>query len=353
MSKELFRMNRSRDDRLGERGQILVLFTIAIVVIIAMLGLVLDGGSAFAQRREQQNVADVSALAGATAYLNTNGSIATKSAAAQSAALSVALANGHTTDVRTGENVTVNVDANAVDAHVTVIVTQPHNNNFVGLIGMPTWGVSAQATAEASAFPNGATGAMPLLFNAKAFPGAICNKQVDPSCAGALETYQLPCTPTPECKPGTGNEDVPQDATQFNWTIFCEANGNTCNGDARGIRDIINSNGADSCTAGGITRSPCTVFMGDALGPLDSGDKASLFDDLRAHVGEEFPVPIVDDSGAMVGWGYFHLVATQGTTSDKWVQGYFVSPINADQLVVGDGPGATLPTGVYVLRLSN
>ena len=48
----------------------LVLFTLALVAIIAMVGLILDGGGAFAQRRGQQNAADLAALAGADALLN-------------------------------------------------------------------------------------------------------------------------------------------------------------------------------------------------------------------------------------------------------------------------------------------
>ena len=83
MSKETSVMNPLRTRREGERGQLLVLFTIAIVVIIGMLGLVLDGGSAFAQRRDEQNVADLAAVAGADAYLTSAGD---KIAAARNAA---------------------------------------------------------------------------------------------------------------------------------------------------------------------------------------------------------------------------------------------------------------------------
>ena len=36
-----------------QQGQIIVLFTLAVVALIAMVGLVIDGGSAFAQRRGQ------------------------------------------------------------------------------------------------------------------------------------------------------------------------------------------------------------------------------------------------------------------------------------------------------------
>ena len=48
------------------------------LVIIGMVGLVLDGGGAFAQRRSEQNAIDLAALAGANAYLNTSGNAATR-----------------------------------------------------------------------------------------------------------------------------------------------------------------------------------------------------------------------------------------------------------------------------------
>lgn len=47
-----------------EAGQALVLFTFALVAIIAMTGLVLDGSTVFAQQRVAQNGSDAAALAG-------------------------------------------------------------------------------------------------------------------------------------------------------------------------------------------------------------------------------------------------------------------------------------------------
>ena len=87
------------------------------------------------------------------------------------------------------------------------------------------------ATATSSGAPNAAIGAMPMLFNEEAFPGAICDEKIGGCVA---EVYQLP---------GTGNEDVPQDATQFNWTIFCTASGNPCNANSNGVKDIIDGGG--------------------------------------------------------------------------------------------------------------
>ena len=53
--------SRDRD----ERGQIIVIFALALVALVAMVGLIFDGGSAFAQRRSEQNIVDFAALAAA------------------------------------------------------------------------------------------------------------------------------------------------------------------------------------------------------------------------------------------------------------------------------------------------
>ena len=51
----------------SERGQILVIAALAMVALIAMTGLVVDGGAAFASQRATQNAADAAADAGALA----------------------------------------------------------------------------------------------------------------------------------------------------------------------------------------------------------------------------------------------------------------------------------------------
>jgi Flp pilus assembly protein TadG len=312
-----------------ERGQILVIFVISVVAIIGMVGLVLDGGSAFAQRRDEQNVADLAALAGATAHLSATGDSATRLAAAEAAAHDIADANGYTHGAD-GVTVTVTSASSLIAATVQVDITKPHRNNFAAVMGMPTWPVSVTATAMSTASPNAVNGAMPLLFNAEAFPGAICNED-EGACTP--EVYQLP---------GTGNEDVPQDATQFNWTIFCTASGNPCNANSDGVRELIDGNGAST-----------TVSIGDDIGPLNAGSHTTLFNALEAHVTGTFPVPIVDDDGNMVGFAYFRLLAVEGG-SEKVIRGYFVSPVNEEELVINEAaPGASLETGVYRIKLTN
>ena len=313
-----------------QQGQVMILFLLAIFAIIGMVGLVLDGGSVFAQRRDQQTAADLAAMAGAAAYLNATGTADQRLAYAESVADSVASANGYVEGTN-GVDIAFNMVPGSFFSEAVVNLAKPHRNNFAAILGMPTWGVGVTATARATWQANGARGAMPLLFNAEAFPGAVCNE-----AAG-------PCTPQVYQLPGTGSEDVPQDATQFNWTIFCTASGNPCNGNSSDVDALINGHGAST-----------VIYLDDDIGPLNAGTHNTLFDELFDNaIGDLFPVPVVDDDGNMVGWGYFRLVSAEGS-SDKVITGYFVSPVNGEELVVNGGhKSGSLFTGAYSVRLTN
>ena len=56
----------------SERGQSLVLVVLGFLAFIAILALVLDGGNAYAAKRQAQNAADAGALAGATFMCKNN-----------------------------------------------------------------------------------------------------------------------------------------------------------------------------------------------------------------------------------------------------------------------------------------
>lgn len=300
-----------------QRGQMLALFAICLVAIIAMTGLVIDGGMTFTQRREEQNVADAAAMAGAYAYANTS-----DSNQAVSQALSTAASNGYTQG-QDGVSVSVNVTTDDGIARVIVNVTKPHRNFFSGIVGFSSWDVSTTATAQAG-LPNAAVGAMPILFNKKAFPN------------GNGPTNEVAFN-----EPGVGTQDVPQDATTFNWTVFCTANGNPCNGDSNTVDNLINGSGRST-----------TVKLTDLIGPLNAGNHTTLFSDLANYVGQEFPIAIVDDSGAMQGWAMFHLTGSVGG-STKQIRGYFVSPANAANLQVIQGAGRGGMYGDTTVRLTN
>jgi Putative Flp pilus-assembly TadE/G-like len=57
-------MNDPIPRRRGEHGQALVLLALSLVALLAMTGLVIDGGNAWAQQRQTQNASDAAAEAG-------------------------------------------------------------------------------------------------------------------------------------------------------------------------------------------------------------------------------------------------------------------------------------------------
>lgn len=305
------------DAPLRERGQMLALFAILVVVIIAMTGLVIDGGLTMVQRRDQQNIADAAAMAGAYAYANSS---STTTAAAQAQAN--AAANGYTDGV---DSVAVTVDVSVAGglATITTRVTKPHRNFFSGILGFGSWDVSTSAAAIAG-LPNAVVGAMPLLFNKKAFPNGM-----GPSKEQSFD------------EPGNGSQDVPQTATAFNWTVYCTANGNACNGDSSTVRDLINDQGESA-----------EVNLTDKIGPLNAGSHTTLFSALADHVGTAFPVAVVDDSGAMQGWAMFHLTGSVGG-STKQIRGYFVSPVNWSGFRFVQGGGLGGAYGDTLVRLTD
>jgi len=305
--------NSSRRAR-REGGQVLVVFALALVAIVAMTGLVLDGGSTFVQRREMQNVADAAAVAAAYSYATTG-----STASATTSGQSTAAANGYTTGTG-GVSVTVSNAAGNPGWTFTAVVSKPHANNFTGLLGMPSWGVTATATALAGR-PNAAIGAMPIIFNRDAFDS-------NGSGPSSIVTYT---------EPDPGSNDIPLGPNHFNWTMYCD----NCNADSNTVDSLINQ--------GGVTT---VVTLDDHITPLNAGSHTTLYSDLSNWLGGEFPVPVVDNSGDMIGWAMFHVTGSVGG-STKSISGYFVSPINPSSLAVVAGVGAGGDFGAYYVALTN
>ena len=305
----------------GDDGQMLVIFSLCLVAIIAMTGLVIDGGLTFVQKREQQNVADAAALAGAYAYVNS-----TNQGDAAPAAQAAAAANGftHGTD---GVTVTVSSSMAGGALNVTATVTKPHRNYFSGIVGFTSWPVTTTATAIGG-MPNAALGAMPIIFNKKTFPHAV----------GADREMSFD-------EPASGTEDVPQGSNQFNWTVYCTASGSGgCNGDSNTVDALIHSRGHST-----------VVDLDDEIGPLNAGSHATLFSDMSDLVGtkhNEFPVGIVHDDGSLAGWAMFHLTGSVGG-STKQIRGYFVSPVNRGQLKIVQGADLGGNFGNTTVHLTN
>lgn len=309
--------------RPGERGQIIVIFALGLVAMVAMVGLVLDGGSTFAQRRAQQNASDLGALAAANVYLLTN-SESQATAAARDAAQDLGFVHG------TG-GVTVNVGYDlSAGAKAIVDVTAPHRNNFAGVVGMGSWNVSTTATAI-TGIPDGATNVAPFIFHIDIFGP---DGTPDP-------TYSDPDNPFAF---NLDNSDVPTEAGDIAWTDFaydkpCEEPGNV---DANTVKNISEDT-VDIHTV---------IGFGCYIGQHNNGNMTTMYSTINNYMaGDEFSVPVVDDGGNFQGWATFHVVSADGG-SEKELTGYFVSPFIGQTLTVGC-PDGTCPRylGTYVLRL--
>jgi Flp pilus assembly protein TadG len=134
----------STTDPSAARGQILVIFAVALAVIIGVAALVFDGGLMLLERRTQLNAADAAALAGAR-FLPDEPDRATD------AAVDVATANGFTDGV---DSVTVDVNVPPTtgpnagsDGHIEVIIGSSQGSLFAAIWGVTNLDVNSRAVA--------------------------------------------------------------------------------------------------------------------------------------------------------------------------------------------------------------
>ena len=125
----------------NEGGQIIVLVAILMVGLVAVVGLVTDGGLVFSQRRDLQNVADAAALAGAMqidqdAY-RASGAVALDEPAARQAAEEYLAAESN-----------ISYSVLVRPARVEVSVSRHASTGFLKVIGIDGFEISANASAE-------------------------------------------------------------------------------------------------------------------------------------------------------------------------------------------------------------
>ena len=233
----------------AERGQILVVFVLAMVGIIGMVGLAIDGGGAYAQRRDQQTAADLAALAGANDYLLSN-----NATEATSRARAIAATNDFSNAGPTVVDVAIDT-SNGVELQVTI--QSPHRNSFLGALGMGSWDVTTSATAL-SGFPDTAAGAGPFIFSIGAF-----NDDGSPKYQTATDF-------------GETNGDVPTSELDLAWTNYGTGNVNTTE-----VSEIIK--GAEVVTE--------SLSYGEYIGQQNNGNHNSLYSDVDTYLsGLEMPV---------------------------------------------------------------
>jgi hypothetical protein len=144
-----------------QRGQALIVIVFAMIGLIAMVGLAVDGGIAFSDRRHAQNAADTAAVAGAMTRIYALEDGMSESDAY--AALSVAARNMAETNGYNGDLVTNTVEVYTCDMldsscgnpydgdedYVQVVITSQVATFFAGVVGIGQMVNRVQAVALA------------------------------------------------------------------------------------------------------------------------------------------------------------------------------------------------------------
>ena len=125
----------------SERGAVLVTVALALIVLMGITALALDGGLAYNERRSTQNSADHAALA--AAWAKCQGST---DATAQQAGRDSAIANGYD-GAATNIDVTITKVTGTTGTYEAV-VSSTSGTRFAGVIGQPSVTVLSRAIAD-------------------------------------------------------------------------------------------------------------------------------------------------------------------------------------------------------------
>lgn len=261
--------------RRPQRGQLLVIFAGALVLIMAIAALVVDIGFIFMLRRQEQNAADPAALAAAR-YIP-----AKDTGQMWAAACFYAVQNGFApkrsdnnadcpgAGAHDGSFVTVNYPPSAAavefaghPGYVEVTVRRQHKSFFAGVLGMPTVTVATPAVA---AWDTGTAGASSLV----SLKATGCSTATIHGGGGSGGVYIFPATGVP---PEAGG--------------FVQVN-STC-GAADGADDQCTSGPSSAMTIAGGTylRSNTVYIQGGCTNSGSSSQVFSAFDERAAYVGD-------------------------------------------------------------------
>lgn len=341
----------------SEVGQALVLFALSLVGLLAMAGLVIDLGEAWAQVRTEQKVSDIAALAGATAEANG----ATRAQIIQTA-IDSAVANGYN-----ASEVQVNIPPTSgkygpggsaynprpagnllpgpwsdndctVDpitglskypCWVEVIINRQHSNSFSRVVGIDSFGVTARGVAVGGIANTVTNAAAPLMFNFE-------------SVTKYGKTPTKYCDPHPsKCSP---NSSWPLEPEQFAWTTYCIESAN-CN---------VSSAEAVALIEGGNFQF--TINLNMYLGPHNNGQKTAVCKALLNQYpdGADIPVAINDDNGNLVGYWIWHLDTANSDcegADGEVLNGWFVDDITETLPLTITAGGGSTTFGQYVVSL--
>jgi hypothetical protein len=281
-------------DRLrGERGQVLPLAALLIASLLGMCALVLDVGSWYRTKRQDQSVVDAAALAGAQALPDDPSQAITL-------ALNYASQNGFT--IPAGD-VSISSGVMANDT-ITVSHNEPAPSFFAKVFGVNAVTVSARAAAR-SDVPGAARWVAPIVVPTSN-PQLQCNP---PPCSGTTQITLLDLH-----RPGNGN-------ASGSFALLDLTQGDTGNVGAGTLADWMANGDSDAMPLGTYYAAPSTNF-----------NSSSFQSALQARVGSEvlFPVyrpPIINGGSNgqfnIIGWVGFHIDSETANGSSGTLVGHF------------------------------
>jgi Flp pilus assembly protein TadG len=337
-----------KDARRGERGQIMVMAGLSMVALVGFLGLVLDVGNAYVQRRFAQNAADAASMAGAR-YMAINRA-APSDAGTRGAVTALLPPNGDTTlapatgpdagawyialdgSVVSPVNGTGAVPGSARGVRVNATKTFP---TFIfRILGRETSTVTATATALYGAVETvlldwSRTGVpvMPLAFDSYYYDRMIARA----NCTyGQTINFRQPVDWASEC--------VVDDDAHFGFSTLNI--GNDCSNQT--IRDVLDRLANHPDTLGDIS-----VTVGDTDIMVCSGARDTTWD--YVIKGRPVLVPVIDHTSAeacnsncyarVTGFVYVWFDGVVGHGANAYMRGRWIDPLMAPPI-----PGLQIST---------
>ena len=332
-------MATSRHER--ERGQALGLFAITLTAIVLAAAVVVDGGYAFAQRRQSQNAADFAAMAGARII----GSSLTSRPPGVGTAGNVLGAINDTLDENDSELVSARyVSHTGVDlGDVTTATTIPHNAFGVvvqaraswepfllGTLGITEWVASAGATAMTTGESEGGA-ILPLGLEDDVYNGlSDCDADVLGGCFQSLTSGDL-------IGPGSFGWmkfglNGGGGKCDWSWSLGMVDDGGCQNNQPYLQSQIWPEPDAHGCCGAVGEPGPNGEVNENKIGALTGNE----WGDLSHYIEEQVPVWVPIYSGlsgsgsnayyTIVGYGAIVFTGS-GTEHARWLQGYRVDEL--------------------------
>ncbi|MEY2404498.1 MAG: hypothetical protein QOD38_2049 [Acidimicrobiaceae bacterium] len=311
----------------GDDGAILIFLGLSLAMLLMVAALVLDGGSAYVQRRQGQNSADAAAMAGTRAldrYRFPPVGVTPDVTTISSQVTSVATANGSTTVVSCrlvnydqvgvasdlGPCTSATAASNAEGVRVTV--SQTRTTYFGGITGKPT--TTATTTAAATIQQLSSIGA-PFLICGNPLLGGYnllnADGTVNPSNAANAGEMTLHGSQVPDCGAGSQFKGLMEnDDIELNvWTDI-----GTQGNQVGQYRDV--TTGVSSCPNGGPYTN-CDMLLPIMQSGKGSGSNAQAF---------------------VTAYAVFHV--TEGSTGNTAHTAHYVATVT--QATGGQGAGVDL-----------